>query len=787
MANVAAAYPGDQYVSVIGVDMYDNNTYQSNSTTEFNDFLTEPFGLNWLTQFASEHGKPLAVPEWGVNGNNDAAFIQLADQWFQKNNVLFQSYWDSDQVFAGKLSDGSMPAAAAAYLAAFGAKGPTIANSTTSAATTDLQKIDPFSATTISDPTAGSSEAVTITLTNTSGVATDADGVLTGQGLSKIGPGAYTLSGSAAAVTAELDALVFTPTAHQVASGGSVTTDFTLLVSDGTYSATNSNTVVTTATGKWIVSGGTVESGTVLSSGDTLLVSSGGASVSATLQGGEAFIYAGGESVADFVAGGGEERVSSGGVASGTVIGSGGVEAVYSGGLTRGAVAENGGDERVSSGGVASGTVISSGGVEVAYSSGLANGSDVSGGSLYVSSGVASGAKVSASGRAIVYAGGQAVADLLLSGGVQHVSSGGVADDTVISNGGFETVYAGGLASGSIVAGSGAIESLLSGGVASGTVVSSAGMEYVNAEGRAVGVIVRAGGIERVWSGGVASATLVGDLGEEAVYSGGTAIDTTVSSGGVEYVLVSGTASGTLVNSGGKEIISSGGVADGPTVVGGVLVDDGEVTITGAGSLIGSLSGTGSIIENGDGDLVLSTTDAGFNGQVVIDGGTIELATGGAIGIGRVGFDEPTTGTAVLQIDAADAPAAGGTFANVISNFNGANEDIDLTSVAYVSGATATVVGSTLVLSDGGKTYTFDIAGTTADAYPVLSDGHGGTLIDPTAAAPKAIDPKVLAFAHAAAAFAPLDAAHAVLASGTTPTGQTLLLHATASTAVGQM
>jgi hypothetical protein len=150
-------------------------------------------------------------------------------------------------------------------------------------------------------------------------------------------------------------------------------------------------------------------------------------------------------------------------------------------------------------------------------------------------------------------------------------------------------------------------------------------------------------------------------------------------------------------------------------------------------------------------------------------------------------FTEPTTGSAVLQIDAGDAPAAGGTFANVISNFSGANDDIDLRSIAFVAGASASVVGSTLTLSDGGKTYKFTLAGTIAGAYPVLSDGYGGTLIDPTAGAPKAIEPKVVAFAHAAAAFAPPDAAKTALVSSTSPAGHTPFLHATASAGAGRL
>jgi len=80
-----------------------------------------------------------------------------------------------------------------------------------------------------------------------------------------------------------------------------------------------------------------------------------------------------------------------------------------------------------------------------------------------------------------------------------------------------------------------------------------------------------------------------------------------------------------------------------------------------------------------------------------------------------------------------------------------------------------------LVLTDGGETYTFTLAGGIAGAYPVLSDGHGGTLIDP----------KALAFAQNAAAFAPTDAAKTALVSATSPTAQTPFTRAVASASAG--
>jgi hypothetical protein len=217
-----------------------------------------------------------------------------------------------------------------------------------------------------------------------------------------------------------------------------------------------------------------------------------------------------------------------------------------------------------------------------------------------------------------------------------------------------------------------------------------------------------------------------------------------------------------MVSSGGGLVLSSGGTARALALLsGGKLTDDGTVAISGPGTLAGILLGTGSIVETGGGDLLLSGDGAKFAGHAVISGGTIELGASHALGSGSVTFVEPATGSAVLQIDAADAPAAGGIFANIISNFNGANEEIDLPSLAYVAGASATVVGHTLTLTDGGKSYAFDLAGTVAGAYPVTSDGHGGTLIDPVAAP----------LAHAGASHALFVQAMASLAPTAAPLG----------------
>jgi hypothetical protein len=157
----------------------------------------------------------------------------------------------------------------------------------------------------------------------------------------------------------------------------------------------------------------------------------------------------------------------------------------------------------------------------------------------------------------------------------------------------------------------------------------------------------------------------------------------------------------------------------------------------------------------------------------VLSGGTIELAEFRALGRGGVVFDGGTA-SETLQIDAADAPAAGGTFANTISNFSGPNDYIDLRGLAYVAGASATVSGATLTLSDGGKTYKFKLAGSIGSAgtlYPVTSDGNGGTLIDP----------RVAGFVQTMAGFAPANAASLTLVSSGGTSVRAALFNATGS------
>ncbi|MBV8231163.1 MAG: heparin lyase I family protein, partial [Planctomycetaceae bacterium] len=99
------------------------------------------------------------------------------------------------------------------------AVAPTIAGTVAGLATTSEAPIKPFSGVTVTDPNSGASDTLTITLGGTGGS-------LTGTGLSGGTGGVYTLSGTAATVTSELDALSFTPKAGS--PNTTSTTTFTL-------------------------------------------------------------------------------------------------------------------------------------------------------------------------------------------------------------------------------------------------------------------------------------------------------------------------------------------------------------------------------------------------------------------------------------------------------------------------------------------------------------------------------------------------------------------------------
>jgi len=118
----ARAYPGDKYVDIIGMDFYWNPQWQGYDGAKAFEKLAygHKYGLQWHQDFAKAHGKETAYSEWGVRGNTAESFLKAAKAWFDKHDVLYQSIWDSDAQYPGKMSDGSDPQSGAAYKSLFG-------------------------------------------------------------------------------------------------------------------------------------------------------------------------------------------------------------------------------------------------------------------------------------------------------------------------------------------------------------------------------------------------------------------------------------------------------------------------------------------------------------------------------------------------------------------------------------------------------------------------------------------------------------------------------------------
>ena len=147
-----------------------------------------------------------------------------------------------------------------------GAVAPTISGTGSGLTTTSEVPVRPFAHATIGDANVGATDALTITLGGVGGTLADGTGF---NSLTTVGAGVYTLSGTAAAITSELDALVFTSTAG--APNTSSTTTFTLSdqsSADGAPVVDTTTTVIDNDIASQVSTHGT--SDILLQNGDTV-------------------------------------------------------------------------------------------------------------------------------------------------------------------------------------------------------------------------------------------------------------------------------------------------------------------------------------------------------------------------------------------------------------------------------------------------------------------------------------------------------------------------------------
>lgn len=475
------------------------------------------------------------------------------------------------------------------------------------------------------------------------------------------------------------------------------------------------------------------------------------------------------------------EDVLSGGTAISNTVSSGGLVIVEGGGVTRSDTVLSGGIEQLYSGAVASSLTVSAGGV-ISGPGVVASGTIEGYG---VGFKVQSAAGLPLFGNVAVQAGGLVSSVEVDLFGIINVDAGGTAEAVTLVNG-VVTVADSGTLSGVTVSSGGLI--VAEGGLTQGATVLTYGEMDVGftSSGEvasAVGVQVGFGAKLEVGSGGVVSTLTVHNSGVAEVQSGGgvahglvaggvlsfgteaQGLAVTVSSGGLLEVGHAAAVSGVTLQSGTLAIASYGEVlgitaASGTTISGTlVIADGGAIGFGGRREVAAKIVGGGIVYEEGGGTMVLDGALSGYTGEIAIGGGAVELNATGAIGAHDVWFIG-SSGTDTLQIDVADQPASGGTFAPLISAWTDSDERIDLAGRAFVSGsATARLNGDVLTVKDGAYIAKFMLTGDHASRYVVASDGHGGILVRAAA---------VVTLRDAAAAF---DGAQSAAVQGSTPAG----------------
>ena len=132
LGDPSVAYPGDDVVDIVSADVY-NQTWKrglDDPVRRWASILDGQFGLKWHRDFALDHGKPIAFPEWGTGTRpdghgwgDDPVFINGMADWIEAVNPLYQAYWDYPAPdFNGELSGGAQPRSASAFVRRFGMK-----------------------------------------------------------------------------------------------------------------------------------------------------------------------------------------------------------------------------------------------------------------------------------------------------------------------------------------------------------------------------------------------------------------------------------------------------------------------------------------------------------------------------------------------------------------------------------------------------------------------------------------------------------------------------------------
>ncbi len=117
-------YPGNAYVDIMGLDIYDVSCISPYSRQTFKQLSEVPLGITSFENFAAVTGKPMSFPEWGLKkipNGDDPGYIDGMGAIFTRGNVAFETYFNVDVKIRPYLALGPQaPLALAAFRKWFG-------------------------------------------------------------------------------------------------------------------------------------------------------------------------------------------------------------------------------------------------------------------------------------------------------------------------------------------------------------------------------------------------------------------------------------------------------------------------------------------------------------------------------------------------------------------------------------------------------------------------------------------------------------------------------------------
>jgi hypothetical protein len=122
--SAADSWPGSAYVDYIGTDIFDwyggsKGTYLHTASGALDHegkwqqiLTTAPGGLNWMAAFSRATGKPIIIPEWGLDfhtfgGQDDPLFITNMMAWMKAHHAI-GLYWAGGHVTPAPAASGRL-------------------------------------------------------------------------------------------------------------------------------------------------------------------------------------------------------------------------------------------------------------------------------------------------------------------------------------------------------------------------------------------------------------------------------------------------------------------------------------------------------------------------------------------------------------------------------------------------------------------------------------------------------------------------------------------------------